>query len=131
MAHGVGAELKRPITATTSVILQPVVAHEESLITAAPTVIGGHQYSAPTVLVNQPVCSPTTVVTTTTTNPSSTSIKLKPKIEVADRIGSPTSLSLATTISSANSTTTTTNSSPLICHHASSPSSEQIVPSAR
>ncbi len=99
------------------VILQPIVLQDESLM--SPTVIGGHQYTTPTVLVNQTVCS-------------STSAKVKPKQEV-DRLPSPTSVSLVTTITSTRLTTTTTNnSSSIICNSsASSPSSEQIKPSAR
>lgn len=100
-------------TGSTPVILQPVV-HDESLL--SPTVIGGHEYSATTMLVNQPACSPT-------------SVKIKSKVEV-ERLPSPSSVALATTISSTRLTTTTKDSSPRVCNNTTS-SSEQIVPSAR
>lgn len=108
--HSINNESKR--TVTTSVILQPVT-HDESLLSS--TVIDGHQYSASSVLVNQPVCSPT-------------SIKVKSETDI-ERLPSPTSVSLVTTIASTRLATATANSSPLMCNNTSS--SEQIVPSAR
>ncbi|XP_065210111.1 helix-loop-helix protein 11 isoform X2 [Planococcus citri] len=99
-------------SATTSVILQPVT-HEESLLPSA--IINGHQYAV----------SPTTAVV-----PVVAGKQLKPKVEV-ERLPSPTSVSLTTTIAATRLTnTSTTNSSTRLLSTNTSPShqAEQMSP---
>lgn len=105
-------EPKRNVS--TSVILQPVT-HEESLLPSA--IMNGHQYAVSPALAAQSTCS------------STTSVKHKPKVEV-ERLPSPTSVALVTTVAATRLTNTTSNSSTLICNNTSSSTEQTVTPSS-